>query len=114
LLPLAGLVAGALLGSVGVPGPFLAAVFLRYGLLKEDLVAMIALFFFVGNLQRTLLYWHQETLAGGSWGLAIALGVAMAVSVYVGRLLLPRVSQPLFVKLVLGMLVLFGLQFLLR
>ncbi|MGE3540342.1 MAG: TSUP family transporter [Candidatus Tectimicrobiota bacterium] len=61
-LPVSGCLAGVLLGSVGVPGPFLAVVFLRYGLLKEDLVAMIALFFLVGNVQRTLLYWHQETL----------------------------------------------------
>jgi hypothetical protein len=38
--------------------------------------------------------------------------MAMLGGVYLGRLILPRVSRELFVKLVLGMLVLFGVQFL--
>lgn len=112
-LPLAGLGAGILLGSVGVPGPFLAVVFLRYGLVKEDLVAMIALFFLLGNAQRTLLYWQQGVLASESLGLATAIGVAMIVGVEVGRRLFPYISREVFVKLVLGMLILFGVKFLL-
>jgi hypothetical protein len=112
-LPLGGLGAGVLLGSVGVPGPLLAVVFLRYGLMKEELVAMIALFFFVGNAQRTLHYWQQGTLASESLGLAIGIGVAMVVGVELGRRLFPYISRELFVRLVLGMLILFGVKFLL-
>jgi uncharacterized membrane protein YfcA len=112
LLPLGGLCAGILLGSIGIAGPLLAVVFLRYGLLKEGMVAMIALFFLVANTQRTLLYWQQGALVGQSLGLAVVLGMAMLGGVYLGRLILPRVSRELFVKLVLGMLVLFGVQFL--
>ena len=111
LLPLAGIVAGALSGSIGIAGPMLAVVFLRYGLLKEELVAMVSLFFFVGNAQRTLLYWQQGSLSGASVTLAGVLGLAMLAGVYLGRLLLPYVSRELFVKLVLGMLVVFGIQF---
>ena len=103
-LPLAGLGAGILLGSVGVPGPFLAVVFLRYGLVREDLIAMIALFFLLGNAQRTLLYWQQGALASESLGLAAAIGVVMIIGVEVGRRLLPYISREVFVKLVLGML----------
>ena len=113
LLPLGGLCAGTLLGSIGVAGPLLAVMFLRYGLIKEELVAMIALFFLVGNAQRTLLYWQQGALTGESWLLALTIGMAMLVGVYLGRLILPRVSRELFVKLVLGMLIIFGVQFLL-
>jgi uncharacterized membrane protein YfcA len=112
-LPLAGFCAGLLLGSMGVPGPFLAVVFLRYGLVKEELVAMIALFFLLGNAQRTLLYWSQGRLTDESLGLVITLGAAMLVGVYLGRFILPRLSRDLFVRLVLIMLLLFGVKFLL-
>ncbi len=114
LLPLSGLGAGLLLGSVGIAGPFLAVVFLQYGLFKEDLVAMVALFFLLGNAQRTWLYWHQGALTEPALILAAALGLAMAVGVYLGRGVLPHVSRELFVKLVLGMLVVFGVHFLVR
>ena len=112
-LPLGGLAAGVLLGSVGVPGPLLAVIFLRYGLMKEELVAMIALFFLLGNAQRTLLYWQQGMLASDSLGLAAAIGVAMIIGVDIGRRLFPYISREVFVKLVLGMLILFGVKFLL-
>jgi uncharacterized membrane protein YfcA len=112
-LPLGGFCAGVVFGSVGVPGPLLAAVFLRYGLLKEALVAMIALFFLIGNVQRTILYWQQQTLLREHFGLAVALSVAMLAGVYLGHLLLPRISRELFRRLVLGMLLIFGVQFLL-
>lgn len=111
-LPLGGLCAGLLLGSIGVPGPFLAVVFLRYGLVKEDLVAMIALFFLLGNIQRTLLYWSQGRLTDASMGLVITLGVAMLAGVYLGRLILPRLSRDFFVRLVLIVLLVFGVKFL--
>jgi uncharacterized membrane protein YfcA len=113
ILPVGGFAAGVLSGSIGVAGPLLAIVLLRYGLLKEELVAMIALYFLLGNTQRVLLYWQQGLLTQQSLGLAIALSLAMSVGVYFGRLLLTRVSRELFVKLVWGMIVLFGLQFLL-
>jgi uncharacterized membrane protein YfcA len=110
-LPLGGCCAGLLSGSLGVADPLLVMVFLRYGLLREELVAMTTLYFLHGSAQRTLLYWHQRTLRGAHVGLAVALGLAMLGGVYLGRLVLPRVSRPLFIKLVLGMLALFGLQF---
>ena len=110
LLPLGGCCAGILSGSLGVAGPLLVMVFLRYGLLREELVAMTALYFLLGSAQRTLLYWHQGALSGEHVGLAVALGLAMLGGVYLGRLILPRVSRQLFLKLVLGMLALFGLQ----
>lgn len=112
LLPLGGAVAGVLLGSIGIAGPLLAVIFLRYGLLKEDLIAMVALFFLLGNAQRTMLYWQQGFFIGDRLALAAAMGVAMLVGVYAGRLVLPHISQAFFRRLVLGMLVLFGLQFL--
>ena len=111
-LPLGGLVAGALLGSIGIAGPLLAVIFLRYGLLKEDLIAMVALFFLLGNAQRTVLYWQQGFFIDDRLALAVAMGLAMLVGVYVGRLALPYISREFFRRLVLGMLVLFGVQFL--
>ena len=112
LLPLGGVVAGVLLGSIGIAGPLLAVIFLRYGLLKEDLIAMVALFFLLGNTQRTVLYWQQGFFVDDRLTLAVAMGLAMLVGVYVGRLALPHISREFFRRLVLGMLVLFGLQFL--
>lgn len=69
-LPIGGLFAGALLGSIGVAGPLVAIIFLRYGLVKESLVAIISLFFLLGNSQRTLLYWQEGLLTAdrlGEW-----------------------------------------------
>ena len=111
-LPLGGVVAGALLGSIGIAGPLLAVIFLRYGLLKEDLIAMVALFFLLGNAQRTVLYWQQGFFVDDRLALAVAMGVAMLGGVYVGRRVLQHVSRQFFRLLVLGMLVLFGVQFL--
>ncbi len=87
-------------------------IFLRYGLLKEDLIAMVALFFLLGNAQRTVLYWHQGFFGGDRLALAVAMGLAILIGVYAGRLVLPHISQAFFRRLVLGMLVLFGIQFL--
>lgn len=111
-LPMGGLAAGAILGSIGVPGPLVAIIFLRYGLIKEALVAMISLFFLIGNLQRTLLYWQEGLLTADRLGVGVAMGLAMIVGVYVGRQILPRLSRERFVHLVLAMLVLFGVKFL--
>ena len=111
-LPLGGVVAGALLGSIGIAGPMLAVIFLRYGLLKEDLIAMVALFFLLGNAQRTVLYWQQGFFVDDRLALSVAMGVAMLGGVYVGRRVLPHISREFFRRLVLGMLVLFGVQFL--
>jgi uncharacterized membrane protein YfcA len=111
-LPLGGAVAGIFLGSIGIAGPLLAVIFLRYGLLKEDLIAMVALFFLLGNAQRTVLYWQQGFFVEDRLALAAAMGLAMLGGVYIGRLVLPHISQEFFRRLVLGMLVLFGVQFL--
>ncbi|ETW94289.1 MAG: hypothetical protein ETSY1_35540 [Candidatus Entotheonella factor] len=111
-LPVGGVFAGAILGSIGVAGPLVAIIFLRYGLVKEALVAMISLFFLLGNSQRTLLYWQEGLLTTDSLGLGLAMGLAMIGGVYVGRLILPRISRERFVHLVLAMLVLFGVKFL--
>ena len=105
--------AGVLLGSIGIAGPLLAVIFLRYGMLKEDLIAMVALFFLLGNTQRTVLYWQQGFFVDDRLVLAAAMGLAMLAGVYAGRQVLPYISRELFRRLVLGMLVLFGLQFLL-
>jgi uncharacterized membrane protein YfcA len=59
-----------------------------------------------------LLYWQQERLTADGLGLGVAMGLAMLVGVYLGRLILPRISQAVFVKLVLLVLVLFGVKFL--
>jgi len=111
-LPISGVFAGALLGSIGVAGPLVAIVFLRYGLVKEALVAMISLFFLLGNSQRTLLYWQNGLLTADTLILGLAIGVSMIIGVYLGRLILPRISREQFVHLVLAMLVLFGIKFL--
>ncbi|PON14145.1 hypothetical protein C2W62_30605 [Candidatus Entotheonella serta] len=111
-LPIGGLFAGALLGSIGVAGPLVAIIFLRYGLVKESLVAMISLFFLLGNSQRTLLYWQEGLLTADRLGVGLAIGVSMIAGVYVGRLILPRISRERFVHLVLAMLLLFGINFL--
>ncbi len=110
LLPIGGVFAGAILGSIGVAGPLVALIFLRYGLIKEALVAMISLFFLIGNSQRTLLYWHEGLVTADRLGLGLAMGLAMIAGV-VGRLILPRISRERFVHLVLAMLVVFGIKF---
>ncbi len=111
-LPIGGLFAGAILGSIGVAGPLVAIIFLRYGLVKEALVAMISLFFLLGNSQRTLLHWQEGLLTADRLGVGLAIGLAMIAGVYVGRLILPRISRERFVHLVLAMLVLSGINFL--
>ncbi|MGE3537932.1 MAG: hypothetical protein AB7N91_10935 [Candidatus Tectimicrobiota bacterium] len=44
--------------------------------------------------------------------MVLLLGLTMVLGVYLGRWLFPYVSRELFIRLVLGMLVLFGGQFL--
>ena len=59
-----------------------------------------------------MLYWQEGFFVDDRLTLAVAMGLAMLVGVYVGRLVLPHVSRAFFRRLVLGMLVLFGVQFL--
>ena len=73
---------------------------------------MVALFFLLGNAQRTVLYWQQGFFVDDRLALAVAMGVAMLGGVYLGRRVLPHISREFFRRLVLGMLVLFGVQFL--
>jgi len=85
---------------------------LRYSLVREALVAMMSLFFLIGNSQRALLYWQEGLLTADSLSLGCTLGLAMIAGVYVGRLILPHLSRERFVHLVLAMLILFGMKFL--
>ena len=120
--------AAAVYGSTGgfttfvanAAGPILNTYLLRLGLGKDELVGTSAWFYFAVNLAKIPLYLLLGYLTTGGhfftresllWNLCMV--PAIIVGVYLGRYLLPRISQEVFVILVLVLSALGGSRLLL-
>jgi uncharacterized protein len=108
--PVIGVAAGAANSSVGVSGPILAMYLLAIDLPKAAFAfAVAAMFASMGVLRLfTLIGLGQVTPA--TVGLSLALCVPAAAGIRAGFWLQNRIDQRIFNRLVLGILLLTGLQ----
>lgn len=105
-----GAVTGLLSGLVGSAGPIGAAVFLSLGLPPLAYVASDATASMVMHGAKTVVYGATIDLSPSFWPLAIAMGLAMIVGTWAGRLLIKRMPVERFRQFVMVLLAVIAVQ----
>lgn len=101
----------ALLGSVG---PIMIPFFLAYGLVKGALIGTEALATVVMHVTKLVAYRSTAILTTTSIMVGLALGSIMILGSLVGKKILDRLPERLFVLLIEATLIIAGLGFLVR
>ncbi|HEY3168878.1 MAG TPA: sulfite exporter TauE/SafE family protein [Candidatus Binatia bacterium] len=101
----------ALLGSVG---PIMIPFFLAYGLVKGALIGTEALATVVMHVTKLVAYGSSAILTGRGFVVGLALGSIMILGSFVGKRILDRLPERLFIWLIELTLLIAGLNFLLR
>lgn len=101
----------ALVGSVG---PLMAPFFLAYGLVKGAYIGTEALATVVMHVAKLAAYRHATVLPEASILAGVALGPAMILGSWIGKRIVDRLPQRVFVLLIEGVMVAAGLLFLIR
>jgi uncharacterized membrane protein YfcA len=87
--------------------------FLGYGLRKGGYLATDALCTVGSYLARGVVFRRHDLLTGQMIAVGLYLGVIMIAGAWAGRRLIERMSEQTFLRVIEGLLVAFGLQFLL-
>jgi uncharacterized membrane protein YfcA len=77
-------------------GPVMTIYLLSRGLLKEQFIGTCAWFFFLLNLAKVVPFWTRNMLTAETIGFGLALSPVAIAGAFVGRWLVPRVSQRAF------------------
>jgi uncharacterized membrane protein YfcA len=101
----------ALLGSVG---PIMIPFFLAYGLIKGALIGTEALATVVMHVTKLFAYRSTAILTTHSITVGLALGSIMIFGSFVGKKILDRLPEKIFVLLIEATLIIAGLGFLIR
>lgn len=101
----------ALLGSVG---PVMAPFFLAYGLVKGAYIGTEALSTVVMHLTKLVAYRRSSILTGADVEIGIGLGLVMILGSFVGKRIVDRLPERVFVAIIEVVLVTAGLLFLIR
>ena len=111
--PLIGGVFGCLSSLVGAVGPIMSPFFLNYGLRKGTYIATDALCSVGMYVARGVVFQKYNLLTAPTVAAGLFIGVIMIGGAWAGRIILDRMSERAFLRLIEGLLILFGLQFLL-
>jgi uncharacterized protein len=101
----------ALLGSVG---PVMAPFFLAYGLAKGAYIGTEALCTVVMHVTKLAVYRQTEVLNGSGALIGLALGPVMIAGSYVGKRIVDKLPEKVFVGIIEAVLIIAGLMFLVR
>ena len=101
----------ALLGSVG---PIMIPFFLAYGLVKGALIGTEALATVVMHVTKLVAYGSTAILTTTSIVVGLALGSIMILGSFVGKRILDRLPERVFVLIIEAVLIIAGLGFLIR
>ena len=101
----------ALLGSVG---PIMAPFFLAYGLVKAAYIGTEALSTVVMHVTKLVAYRQSAVLSGWDVAIGLALGPVMIFGTYVGKRILDKLPDEVFVALIEVVLLVAGVMFLIR
>jgi uncharacterized membrane protein YfcA len=111
--PLLGAATGFLSALVGAIGPVNTPFFLGYGLRRGAYVGTEAACVAIVHLAKTLVYGRYALLTPETGGLGLAIGAVMFVGAWLGRLVLDRMSDRTFQRLLEALVMAVGLLFLL-
>lgn len=100
----------ALVGSVG---PLMAPFFLAYGLVKGAYIGTEALATVVMHLLKLVAYEGTAVLTPAALGTGLALGPVMVLGSFIGKRILDRLPEQVFVWVIEGVLLVSGLSLLL-
>ena len=99
---------------IGATGPVLNPFYLNYGLEKEKMIATKTVnSFFVGLVQIST-YATLGSLKGNLWIYGIILGIGASVGNWIGKSYLKKISNPLFRKLAIIIMVISGVIMIVR
>ena len=101
----------ALLGSIG---PIMIPFFLAYGLVKGALIGTEALATVVMHVTKLVAYESTAILTSRSITVGLALGSIMILGSFVGKKILDRLPERIFIFLIEATLLIAGLGFLIR
>jgi uncharacterized membrane protein YfcA len=101
----------ALLGSVG---PIMAPFFLAFGLVKGAYIGTEALCTVVMHIVKLIAYRGSAILTGPDIVIGLALGPLMILGTWLGKRILDRLPERVFVALIEAVLVIAGIGFLIH
>ena len=101
----------ALLGSVG---PIMAPFFLAYGLVKGAYIGTEALSTVVMHVTKLVAYRQTSVLTGAAVLIGLALGPIMVFGSWLGKRIVDRLPEKVFVAIIEGVLIVAGVLFLVR
>lgn len=101
----------ALLGSVG---PIMAPFFLAFGLVKGAYIGTEALSTVVMHVTKLVAYRSTAVLTAADVWIGLALGPMMILGSYMGKRILDRLPEQVFVLLIEALLLIAGIGFLIR
>jgi len=104
---------GFLSALVGAVGPLMTPFFLSYGLRKGRYLATDALCTVGAYITRAVMFRRADLLTGPLVLTGLYIGVVMIGGAWLGRRIVDRMSERIFLRVLEALLVLFGLQFLL-
>lgn len=99
----------ALLGSIG---PIMIPFFLAYGLVKGSLIGTEALATVVMHVTKLVAYRRVSILSSDSIIIGLGLGSVMILGSYVGKKILDRLPERVFIFLIETTLIVAGIGFL--
>jgi uncharacterized membrane protein YfcA len=111
--PVVGAAIGALSSVVVTTGPVATPFFLAYGLRKAAYIGTEAVCAMVMHITRGAVFARYSLLSWDAVALGCMLGGTMFAGSWMARRLLDRMSERVFLRIVEGLLVTAGLQFLL-
>ena len=108
--------AGTGFGSafLGIPGPFAAVFYLAYGLNASAYVGTSALGMAAIQAPKLIIYGSSDLLTLRVVLMGISLGAIAAGSAYLGRIILKRIPEHVFPKIITTMLLISGVVFLIK
>ena len=109
--PILGGLVGALSALVVTTGPFVAPFFLAYGLRRGAFVGTEAVCALGMHVSRSLAFARYALLGWDTVALGCVLGSTMFAGAWIGRKLLERMSEGIFLALIEALILVAGLQF---
>lgn len=101
----------ALMGSVG---PIMAPFFLAYGLIKAAYIGTEAMSTVVMHITKLVAYRNASVLPGHAVIVGLALGPVMILGSFLGKKIVDRLPERIFVIIIEAVLVVAGLLFIVR